>query len=195
MIRILLVRHAQTRENVARRLLGHRHGTLTPLGIQQGEKLAWRLAAFPVRAIFCSDLTRNRTLARQIATKHPHARLIVTRLLRERKLGEMEGQNVDRLLRERPELFTTHKPKGGESPPELLNRARRALAFVKKRTRDGSTVVIVGNAVLNNAIRCALEGTPIERTWNDSTNASFSDIQWGKRSARVHTWSDTSHLS
>jgi len=59
-MRLILVRHGETEENVAKITQGHMPSKLTKQGIEQAKKLALRLKDEKIDKIFVSDLKRCR---------------------------------------------------------------------------------------------------------------------------------------
>lgn len=106
-MRLLLVRHGETVDNVAGNFAGVTDSALTAHGVLQAERLGAHLATrFPsrVRAIFTSDLQRASRTGRAIRTAQqatqdgdagngvvPLPPLTETPLLRERDFGPLEG--------------------------------------------------------------------------------------------------------
>ena len=58
MTTLYLVRHGETKDNVARIMQGQRQGELTPAGIAQMDELAVSLSEIHFDAIISSDLQR-----------------------------------------------------------------------------------------------------------------------------------------
>ena len=58
MITLYLVRHGETKENVANILQGHMPGELTERGIEQARQLCKKLQSVRFDALVCSDLKR-----------------------------------------------------------------------------------------------------------------------------------------
>jgi broad specificity phosphatase PhoE len=94
---IHLVRHGQSTWNAVRRIQGQTaHVPLTALGHQQARQVATRLAGCGARAVFSSDLRRAVQTAVPVAER---LGLLVTLEpdLRERSLGDLEGQQSGRV--------------------------------------------------------------------------------------------------
>lgn len=124
---LYLTRHGQTVGNVQRILQGQQPGELTPLGQQQAQCLAQRLAGEHFDFVYCSDLHRCVQTLAPTLTLHPTLEPVFESRLREKAAGELEGQplgTTDRLARERrmdPRLF---RPSGGESWSDVQGRAQ-----------------------------------------------------------------------
>lgn len=70
MIKFLLIRHGETFSNAEKRYAGHHDVGLTEKGIWQAEQLAERLAEYPIKAIYSSDLKRAIHTATIVNNKH-----------------------------------------------------------------------------------------------------------------------------
>ena len=94
MTTFLLIRHGHT-DWIGKALAGHTPGVgLSKDGQRQAERLAERLRAFPVRAIYSSPLQRTLETAEPISRKfqlqvEPRLGLI------EVDFGDWTGQNID----------------------------------------------------------------------------------------------------
>ena len=89
-MRVLLVRHAPTAWNLARRFQGHADTPLDDLGRRQTARLADRLSGEPISAIYASDLRRASETAAIIATE-VGAMVMLEPRLRELSFGVWEG--------------------------------------------------------------------------------------------------------
>lgn len=162
MVRIILVRHAQTTWNQSRRIQGGNSDTqLNNEGDRQCLCLAERLKKEKVQAIYSSPLSRAIHTAEAIA--HCHGLPVITDpALKEIDCGTMEGASIrdigERLQKlvqggdENDLLFTNC---GGESVAELKERAWGAIQRMAKEHPD-STVVVVSHYFVISAIVCAV---------------------------------------
>lgn len=129
-MKLFLVRHGETKENEAGVLMGHHHGILTEKGKMQARETALSLKNYKLDYIYSSDLNRCVDTAELIKEFHPDTPLTFTKELRERNLGNLQGQksasvNWDSL----PGEGDHKKPEDGESIAELKIRA---LNFVRQ---------------------------------------------------------------
>lgn len=85
-----LVRHGETHWNVEQRWQGQLDSSLTQRGVKQVTELAQRLQGAPITLAYSSDLPRAVASA-QILTKHLKIELHISKLLRERNAGPVEG--------------------------------------------------------------------------------------------------------
>ncbi len=92
-MKLIITRHGETIENKAGILQGHLPGQLSAEGIGQAKALGKRLQSEKIDVIYASDLQRVVDTTREITSYHPDTEVIFTKELRERDLGEFQGQN------------------------------------------------------------------------------------------------------
>jgi len=137
---ILLVRHGETALNAAR-IVQHPETPLNERGIGQAQRLAARLADFPIAGIVSSDYKRAHMTAEAVAevTGLP---ITIQESLRERNFGDARGVPHGDLG------FDLHAPDfhppGGESLPMFHERVALAWAEVAARAAgtEGDLVVV-----------------------------------------------------
>lgn len=149
MTTLYLVRHGETKDNVARIMQGQRQGELTPAGIAQMEELAVSLSEIHFEAIISSDLQRAYDSA-QILSRHLNLPVQTASLLRERDWGDFTGRFI-------PDLKGLPMPDNVEKMEDLLNRAESFLEWVKNKHR-GKTILAVGHGIINKAIQAVFYG-------------------------------------
>ena len=148
---LYLVRHGQTKENIAHILQGHMPGHLTEEGIAQARRLRDELHDTAFDAILCSDLKRCVDTAAIL--NEPH-RLPVeyTQLLRERDWGSFTGLD-----------YLTARPKvddRAESVDAMFRRAETFLRLVCERF-EGKRVLAVSHGLFCRVIQGAYYGKTI----------------------------------
>lgn len=149
MTTLYLVRHGESKDNIARILQGQRQGELTPTGIVQIEELAISLSEIHFDAILSSDLKRAYDSA-QILSRQLNHPVQTTPMLRERDWGDF----TDRFI---PNLKGLPMPDNVEKMEDLLNRAKSFLEWVKTNYQ-GMTVLAVGHGIINKAIQAVHYG-------------------------------------
>ncbi len=143
MTQLYIVRHGETRENLARILQGHLPGELTELGRQQVHDAAVRLAGMGVKfdEIVCSDLKRTVDSA-AIINEQLHLPVTPMRVLRERDWGECTTMPIA----EARELYYRdgkwHFPPSAESEDDIYRRAGEALEQLREQY-PGKTLIVV----------------------------------------------------
>lgn len=146
---LLLARHGETLENQRHVLQGHLPGTLSPLGIQQAERLADLLMDEPLDVVVCSDLARSYDTANAVAKRH-HLTPQPTPLLREMDWGIYTGETLE-------DVDWYHLPEAVESVEQLYHRAGRFIAYLRT-TYSGKRILAVGHGAFNRAILTYLQG-------------------------------------
>jgi broad specificity phosphatase PhoE len=153
--KLVLIRHA-AHELLGRRIVGRSPGVrLSVDGERQADALAERLAAAPIRALYCSPLERARATARPIA-----ARLGLEAQIAD-ELNEVGfGAWTDRSFAELEALAEWHRfnafrsgtrAPGGESIGDVL---RRVLALVEQLCAEHreQTVALVSHGEIKSAL-------------------------------------------
>ena len=153
-----LMRHAQTRWNMQKRIQGQTDTRLTDTGRQ--EALAWseQLAVFPWQQILASDLKRV------LETVDPIRRRLnvpvkIEPRLREQDWGRWTGQVIESLRDEDPHRLRAleaegwnFQPPGGESRRSVLARSLTALEAAAAAW-PGQTVLVVAH---EGVLKCVL---------------------------------------
>lgn len=198
-LRLILVRHGETRANREFRYIGARDDALTEQGQAQAEKLAEAVSMLSVASIYSSPLQRAYHTAFPIAMRHNLAVQVVDDL-RESDFGAWEGlsraevmaQDGERLLTW--ERDTAIAPPGGESLEAMHGRV---LAFVEKmgRTHPDQTVVLVSHVGPIKAVLCAALGTPVSSAFRIFLDpATISVVDWRQTMPVVRLVNSHSHL-
>ena len=166
MSRWIFLRHGESEANRDRVFSGHQDVPLTAKGESQareaGLKIEQALGGQPLDRVLSSDLqraVRTAELAIQAANLlHP---IQQTEALRERNLGDWQGQSIDELKAQgsRSVLHQwTGRAPGGESLAELAHRSLTFLAPLD----DKPATLLVGHGGLIRVLLGLLDGT--ERT-------------------------------
>jgi broad specificity phosphatase PhoE len=183
-MRLFLVRHARTKNNVNHVAQGHLDSDLDEVGIEQADELADFLEDQRLERLFSSDSKRCVQTAAATVRK-TGLDLIQTPLLRERFLGELEGAPITKLRK----AFDTEvertgesrfkvKPCGCESAYEVMDRAQLALELILQ-SRESAAVFTHG--MMKEVLLCALIGAPVEcsRSFRFD-NAAVTELRWSK---------------
>ena len=194
---IYLVRHGETDWNKARKLQGWKDIPLNRIGKEQALKLSDELKDIKFDAIFSSDLLRAKETAEIIAKRR---KLIVktSELLRERRLGKLEGSKFEKF---RDEFFSAYK---SNSPKEILNFEEKydleklpefmqkvivfikevALAYRNKKvlmvTHGGTMRMIlvkVGIVTLPNHVRIKIDNTAYIKILTDGDDIYLDELK------------------
>lgn len=152
-MKLYLVRHGETEENVDGILMGHHHGVLTEKGKAQARETAILLKDEKFSHIYSSDLNRCVDTAELIKEFHPDTPLTFTKDLRERNLGIFQGQQSkvadwDSL----PGDEDDQKPENGESLKELRTRALSYIKELHEVHRNDTVLLISHNGWIKQVI-------------------------------------------
>lgn len=199
--RLLIVRHGATANNAEGRYTGHSPAPLSPLGHQQAEALAARLAATPIQSLVSSDLPRAIETARVLAA-YQTCDVILDPDLREVSLGQWEGLSPARARQRDPEAFAAwhddpleHAPPGGETVMQLAMRVRRAWRkWITAAEQEATTVWVTHGGVIS-VVLCDVLGLSLtERGRFRRDNASITEIAYQRGEIVLVRLNDTAHL-
>jgi broad specificity phosphatase PhoE len=200
MMLVYLVRHGETLFNVQGRVQGQQDVPLTETGIAQAKVLAQRLRSETFDAVYSSDLARARVTAELIA-KHLNVPVCSSPLLRESKLGVVEGLTNEEIEEQYPahsHEWRRHpessRPPGAESISEVVSRTRSFLQELIENHPDGSRVIVVAHVgSIRGTIISALDLPEHVYRALCVSNASISILRIGAKPGLL-LFNDTCHL-
>lgn len=188
-MKLILVRHGETLENLKGIVQGHMQGTLSRKGIRQAEKLAFRLKDESIVAIYSSDLKRAADTARLIAKYHPKTPLLFVTELRECNAGcftGKKGKGID----------WDNLPLDVETRHLMRARVKKLLDRVYEEHPD-DTVLFIGHNGINRALISIIMNKPPEYMKEikspSNTSVSIFDIREDKNH-KVHLLNCVKHL-
>lgn len=165
--RLFLLRHGEV-EGAGTHLHGHVDVALTDRGYRQMAAVAERLRQEPLAAVYCSDLTRARTGAEQVAAGRDLP-VVADPAFRELDMGRWDGRVMAELWREERAAvqgwwddLEGYTLPGGESLATLRQRVLPALEALLARHR-GQSVALVAHGGTNRVILFAALGLPLGR--------------------------------
>ncbi|PIO07016.1 histidine phosphatase family protein [Candidatus Woesearchaeota archaeon CG08_land_8_20_14_0_20_43_7] len=140
---LTITRHGETIENRDRICQGQLDGLLNDLGIEQAKKLASRLKDESFDIIYCSDLGRTKDTLKEIRCFHPDTPVVFVKELRERNMGELEGQKhrIDWKVAVQEERKDMRIP-GGESFQELYDRVNVFVDHIRSKHSNESVLFV-----------------------------------------------------
>jgi len=197
-MRLIIVRHGETVENVTGISQGHAHGTLSEKGIEQARKVAQRLKDEKIDQVYSSDLGRARQTTEEILKYHKGIPVEYTAQLRELGKGKLDGK--PRELRE--ELveksgipFYEYKFEGGESLIEVRERMVDFFEKLKKKHHN-QTVLVVGHGGSLSCLFLHLENKGLEHRKEYYTkNTSVTEIEVTEKGHEIRLFDCTAHLN
>ena len=196
---LVLVRHGETVHNVAGTVQGWQDSALSDKGRDQVQRLAQRLLAHRVDAIFSSPLQRARATADAIAAA---TGLEVHELedLREMNYGGWEGMSFLDVRRDWLDHYHRWAADpdfpcpDGESHNDVLRRMGAAFEAIKTAPARRPVVVSHGTAIRIGAT--ALLNVPIAVSRSlAQDNASINLFVWRGDRFVMKVWNDTSHCA
>lgn len=197
-MRLYLVRHGQTEENATRIIQGWNPGTLTPLGIEQAQRLAMRLKAIRFDAIYSSDSGRAAHTAR-IITQYHDTPIQFTAALRERNMGIYQGRHFEAFEEAQAQSGLPEKDFKPEEGENLYEVRDRAAAFVQRLRAYHwqQTVLLVAHGRLNTMLLSAALGMSLdEALMLKQTNTCVNVLECDARGEfTVHLLNCAAHLS
>ncbi|MEO6891557.1 MAG: histidine phosphatase family protein [Ktedonobacteraceae bacterium] len=199
-MKLLLVRHGATLNNLQKRYTGQADVELSALGQQQAIAVGERLAHEVLDTIVTSDLKRTRDTARIIAGHHvlpiledPH--------LREISFGTWEGATFAEVATRDAALVkrwladaSNCAPPGGETATQVRNRIVVALGSWQERYPAG-TVLWVTHGAFIGILLCHVLGMDLNRRRQfHCDNASITELDLGETLPRLLCFNETAHL-
>lgn len=198
-VRLVVVRHGATANNLAAQFTGQSDVPLSALGEQQALALAASMANERFDALISSDLQRAR------ATLEPLAELLAQPLrvdvaLREISVGIWEGQTGSEVRAQYPgaierwESSETYAPVGGETVVAFRERIVDALNRTCREFADGSVLWMTHGGVLG-VLLCHVLGMDIQRRWQfRRDNTAIFEFDVGADYCIVMRANDVTHL-
>lgn len=200
MTKIIFVRHGQTEWNVLGRYQGQTDVALSPLGIEQAEKLAAHFPVDKLEAVYSSDLARAMTTARCVADRFG---LTVEACpeLRELNFGDWEGLTYDGIVAKWPDAldnFFQHPDvleiPHGESFPALRERALDAVEKIVARHPEQTVAVFAHGAILRTIMTAALH-MDLKYVWTiRQFNTAVNIVTYTEHGTTVELLNGTGHL-
>jgi|CXWL01.1.fsa_nt_gi broad specificity phosphatase PhoE len=159
-LRLYIARHGETAYNAERRVQGQLDIPLNGRGLAQADALRVTLRGVHFDAIYTSPLSRGLTTAGIVADGRP---VRVLKSLTERSQGGFEGLLADSAADfARRMTDPSDGLDGGETTHQLGERARLALATIRRAHPAGS-VLVVGHFLTNQMLLRELLRLPTKR--------------------------------
>jgi probable phosphomutase (TIGR03848 family) len=195
MTRFLLIRHA-TNHTVGKRFAGRTTGIhLNEEGLAQAQKLADRLAAITINAIYSSPLERALETAQPIAVSHKLETAVLEDFL-EIDTGEWTNCTFEEIANDpKFKLFNSFRSctriPGGESMLEAQSRMMNGLEKLRMEHQQ-ETIAVVGHADLIKAAVAYYAGIHLDMFQRiEISPASVSIIDIYDETARILLLNDT----
>lgn len=210
MTHLILVRHGESNVTVSRIIGGLRSCTgLSPLGVQQAERLRDRLARtqeLAVDHLICSSMNRARETADIVAPAVRAGSPTVVPEWAEQDPGECDGMRFSDYVAKygRPEHgLDTEIFVGGETLRRFQERVRAVVDQTIAACGDRTVMVVCHGGVIDAALRYLLQLPPVGQVMFSSTNTSITELRrragWGSDAESAPVWqliryNDAAHL-
>jgi broad specificity phosphatase PhoE len=143
MVRILITRHGQTKQNVDGTVQGKEHGEVNENGFAQIKKLIKRLKTENISEIISSDIPRCKITTETIL-KEKELPVRYTSMIREKDNGSLVGKShKDFSWDDLPGTFETRKAPDGENLEEVRERAKQFFEILKKEYGNKKETILV----------------------------------------------------
>lgn len=200
-MRLLLIRHGATINNMEARYTGQLNIPLSEQGMRQVELLGSRLKDAALDALVVSDLLRAQQTAEAVNRYHG-LQLQSDPDLREISMGSWEGKTFAELQETVPEHLlrwqdspTSVAPPGGETLTEFHHRLGRALRRWSDRYKE-ETVAWVTHGGAIGVLLCHVLSLDLSRRWQfRRDNTSITELDIGPDYVIVMRINDTAHLA
>ena len=179
-MKLILVRHGETKENIQSIMQGHLPGHLTKKGVMQAKKLARRFSKNHFDIIYSSDLLRCKDTLKEIRKYHPKTHVRYAKELRERSFGVWEGRPqevINEHLKRRGIVWRDWKPSGGEASVQMTNRVKRFYKKILKKHPDDTVLWITHGGVIYKVLYRILRETYDENEKPQTMNTAVSIIE------------------
>jgi broad specificity phosphatase PhoE len=201
--RVFLVRHGATAPSAEDRFAGSIDVPLSDAGRDQVRRLAERLRAEPLAALYASPLLRTRETAAILA--EPHGMEVRTvDALREVSHGRWEGKRRTEVQSSHPADYAhwecdpfSFAPPEGETGLQVTARALPALLDIVERHRGAQLAIVSHKATIRLILSILIGFDPRRyRDYMDQSPAALNILDFSDLAhARLTLFNDTSHYA
>ena len=200
MIKLILVRHAQTTDNETFKLSGHIDSKISKIGRIQINCITKHLKDVNIDKIYTTTSSRTKDTILEIS-KLKNIDIIENENLKEINFGDFEGLGFEFIQREYPEEFEKminegfdYKYPQGESLKDTFYRVSKKLDNLMK-DKDSKTILICSHGGTIRNIISYLLTNDYKYHWNFKIdNSSVSIIEIDNKFAVINKLNDTSFL-
>jgi broad specificity phosphatase PhoE len=199
-MKLILVRHGETKWNHENRIVGHTQIALNSNGREQVARLSRALKDEKVSAIFSSPLRRARETAAAVANAH-RLEVVTDDALKEVDAGELEGLTFGEVMERYGDFFQewikgnpSLRMPGGESMTELRQRTWPAVERVVGEYHDGMVILVSHSLAILSIISGALGMSTTDFRRLRLNVASISILNFRDGDVSLELFNDTCHL-
>jgi 2,3-bisphosphoglycerate-dependent phosphoglycerate mutase len=143
MVKILITRHGQTKQNVEGTVQGKEHGNINEKGFAQIKELIKRLKYEDIDKIVSSDIPRCKITTEEIL-KEIKVPVEYTELIREKDNGSLVGKNhKDFSWDDLSGTFETRKAPDGENLEEVKERGRKFIQDITQKFKNSNETILI----------------------------------------------------
>lgn len=196
-LEVCLVRHGQSVSNAEGVWQGQGDSPLSDLGHTQVEALGAALLEQQFDLVLSSDLSRAAETAKAagVAVEHDRA-------WREIDVGDWEGLTMEQVVERFPEQIAALKDRrtfaigGGESWPEVFQRADASLRALRERMPDGGRAIVFTHGGIIAALLSGLLGVRDRFPWplGRMRNTGRTTLRFSGAAVELVTHNDDSHI-
>ena len=147
-MKLIIVRHGETEENIKGIIQGHLPGHLSKLGIKQAKKVGARLKNEKFDFIYSSDLDRAVDTLKEITKFHSKIPVQYVKELREIYFAKWEGKSHEELGLIDEERFGKEYPKDAETEKDLFNRVNNFLSKLLMNHLNENVLVLTHSGTI-----------------------------------------------
>ena len=196
-LEVCLVRHGQSVSNAAGVWQGQGDSPLSEIGRTQVEGLGLALAGEHYDLVLSSDLSRAADTAKASGVEVEH-----DRAWREIHVGDWEGLTMEQVVERFPEQIEALKARqtfaigGGESWPEVFQRADASLAALRSRMPDGGRAIVFTHGGIIAALLSGLLGVRDQFPWplGRMRNTGRTTLRFSENQVELVSHNDDTHI-
>jgi len=196
-LEVCLVRHAQSVSNASGVWQGQGDSPLSDIGRTQAEALSRPLRGERYDIVLSSDLSRAADTAKAAGVEVEH-----DRVWREIDVGDWEGLTMDQVVERFPEQIAALRARkafaigGGESWPEVFERADESLAALRRRMPDGGRAIVFTHGGIIAALLSGLLGVRDRFPWplGRMRNTGRTTLRFSGDRVELVAHNDDSHV-
>ena len=200
MLKLIIIRHAESEWNTVGRYQGLLDPELTERGRKQAQALAEELSKEHISKVYTSPLKRTYQTA-QIISERLGVPLQEDRRVIEIDHGKWSGMLVEEVKEKFPEEFEMwikepHRIRfeEGEGLEDVYIRVKEFIEFIKEEHRE-ETIAVVSHTVPIRCMYCALLEVDLSKFWSfGCDNASYSVVLMEEGRNVIQRLNITCHL-
>ena len=204
-IKLILIRHGESEDNVQRKISGFSDVNLTEKGVWQAKRLAYRLKDMPVDIVYCSDLKRAIRTA-DIVFGDRDIDILQMPNLKEVYLGDWESRPSEEIQSREKDRYTywfenpdekASAPRG-ESLADFNDRVMTEMNNILQKNNHGEkdkTIAIVCHGLAIRIVLCNTLNLELKNIWRiKQKSTALNIIAYNSSKCFVSLLNDTSHL-